>query len=219
MPMKRFDVEVPDGHHLGYSRGTDGARRAHLFRDNTNELTGHAELFEVEEEWCPTANHRYDRVGQSMRAAEPNPEVVAMINAFFEWLSPYADAAAVRAGERLRNWWLDTAVPACISTARSTWSKVTDRRKAAPTAKTSEAAALVVGGSDSPFGEAAVAVPPSRPATSSHAANARRMAALLEADPSLLEEFAKVFPGVVAGNNQPAGPSGQQGPTLRLVAG
>ena len=50
MAMKRFDVEVPDGQHLGYSRGTDGAFRAHLFRDDTNGLAGHAELFEVAED-------------------------------------------------------------------------------------------------------------------------------------------------------------------------
>lgn len=50
MAKKRFDVEVPDGQHLGFSRDTDGAYRAHLFDDETNDLVGHAELFEPEDD-------------------------------------------------------------------------------------------------------------------------------------------------------------------------
>ena len=49
MAKKRFDVEVPDGQHLGLSRETDGAYRGHLFDNETNELVGHAELHEVDE--------------------------------------------------------------------------------------------------------------------------------------------------------------------------
>jgi hypothetical protein len=56
---KRFDVEVPDGQHLGVSRGTDGAYRAHLFHDDTNELVGHAELFEVDEDEADPSGNGY----------------------------------------------------------------------------------------------------------------------------------------------------------------
>ena len=112
MPTQRFNVEIPEGHHLGHSRGTDGARRAHLFRDDTNELAGHAELFAVAgDDWCPrTSNYGDDRIASPVRAAESNPEVVVLIDAFFEWLTPYAEAAAARAGDALRNWWLHAAV-------------------------------------------------------------------------------------------------------------
>ena len=48
MARENFDVEVPEGTHLGFSRDTDGAYRAHLFDNETNELVGHAELFEPE---------------------------------------------------------------------------------------------------------------------------------------------------------------------------
>lgn len=131
MPTQRFDVEIPEGHHLGHSRGTDGARRAHLFRDDTNELAGHAELFAVAgDDRCPrTSKYGDDRIASPVRAAEPNPEVVVLIDAFFEWLTPYAEAAAARAGDVLRNWWLHAVVPACKSTVRTAWNKVTDRRK------------------------------------------------------------------------------------------
>lgn len=208
MPIQRFDVDVPDGHRLGYSRDTDGARRALIFRNDTNELAGHAELFEVEHEWSlATPNRSDDRFNSAARGAEPNPELVACVeasfDAFFRWLTPYAEAAAARAGDRLRNWWLDTALPACKSTAQTTWTRATDWRKADPHAE--------------PPGVATV--PPDWPAKSSHEDRARRMAALLEANPSLLEEFVKVFPRVDAANGQPTISAEQEErPPLRLVA-
>jgi hypothetical protein len=53
---KRFDVEVPDGQHLGFSRDTVGARRAHLFDDENNDLVGHAELFAPDEDESSSPN-------------------------------------------------------------------------------------------------------------------------------------------------------------------
>lgn len=228
MALKRFDVEVPDGQHLGYSRRTDGALRAHLFRDDTNELAGHAELFEVgEDELGPRrANDGYDRVAPSARAAELNPEIVALVDAIFEWLTLHAEDAAAKAGERLRNWWLGAAVPACKSTARTAWNKVTDRRRADPradtsdTSDTSDTVALVAVESVPSSGKVAVVDPAERYVRSSHEAQARRIAALLEADPSLLEEFVNLFPGVDATNGRLAvSPEEDERPTLRLVAG
>ena len=170
MPTQRFDVEIPEGHHLGHSRGTDGARRAHLFRDDTNELAGHAELFAVAgDDWCPrTSNYGDDRIASPVRAAEPNPEVVVLIDAFFEWLTPYAEAAAARAGDALRNWWLHAAVPACKSTVRTAWNKMTDRRKADSQAE-----------SVPPSGDVAAAVPADGSVMRVHEAQVRLVAAVL----------------------------------------
>lgn len=141
MPKQRFDVEVPVGYHLGYSRGTDGARRAHLFRDDTNELAGHAELFPVDEdEGFPAPGVRYplepypseafQRLPASYRLAED------VVNAFFEWLTPHAEAAVVRAADAFRAWCLKTAVPACKSAAHTGGIKLTDRHKSDPQAET-----------------------------------------------------------------------------------
>jgi hypothetical protein len=181
MPTQRFDVEIPEGHHLGYSRGTDGARRAHLFRDDTNELAGHAELFAVaEDEWRPrTSDYGDERVTPPVRPAEPNPQVVALIDAVFEWLTPYAEAAGARAGDALRTWWLDRAVPACKSTARTAWSKAMDRRKTGSQAEPLVPAAPVAYVSAPSSGEVAAPVPADGPLIGVSEAQLRLVAAAL----------------------------------------
>ncbi len=48
---KKFEVEIPDGTHLDFSRDTHGARRGTLRDDVNNDLVGQAELFEVDDDW------------------------------------------------------------------------------------------------------------------------------------------------------------------------
>jgi len=143
MPKQRFDVDVPEGHHLGYSRGTDGARRAHLFRDDTNELAGHAELFAVDDdEWPPTPGGRDPLQPYPPSQCTPASYRLAedVVDAVFAWLTPHAEAAAARAGDALRSWCLETAFPACKSVVRTGWTKLTDRQKSDPQAVTPVAA-------------------------------------------------------------------------------
>lgn len=47
MVKKRFEVDIPEGQHLGRARDSDGTR-ALLFDDKTNKLVAHAELREVD---------------------------------------------------------------------------------------------------------------------------------------------------------------------------
>lgn len=223
---KRFEVEVPDGQHLGYSRGTDGARRAHLFRDDTNQLVGHAELFEVVEDELRAPDWRPDQFAASAdeaprRCAEPHPVAEALADAIVGWLSPHVDAAAARAGDAVRNWVIQTVVPALKSAARSARSKATGRgqghhRAASPDVVT--VGPLVTARSHE---QAVVAVPADGPAVINDAARARHIAELLEANPALLDEFLKVFPGAEAANAlaTEALPMEDARPSLRLVAG
>lgn len=125
MARENFDVEVPEGSHLGFSRDTDGAYRAHLFDDETNELVGHAELFE------PDAN---SDAGSTMA---PDPVFIYVDN---ERSDSRADdtevqdvlaalallgiiVAAQKAAPHLKRWWNARALP-FLKNARSKLSRM-----------------------------------------------------------------------------------------------
>ncbi|RHW27545.1 DUF2510 domain-containing protein [Nocardioides immobilis] len=74
MPRKKVDVEVPDGQHLGWSRDTDGALRAHLFDDRTNKLVGHAELFEPEDDHDYARSYDWEPSPENSPAAAQEPD-------------------------------------------------------------------------------------------------------------------------------------------------
>lgn len=127
MPRENFDVEVPDGTHLGFSRDTDGAYRAHLFDDDTNELVGHAELFEPERHHAGsqanpdpvyiyvTENGASDGRAQERTKAEDllgNLIVLGVLVAF-EKATPH-----------VKKWWSNRARPAL----KSAWQKVAKHR-------------------------------------------------------------------------------------------
>jgi len=112
MVKKRFDVEVPDGQHLGFSRDNDGARRAHLFDNETNHLVGHAELFDPDEE------------------ADEEADLEALAGALGAMV---ALAVIVAAAPHIKGWWNDKAVPAITSTRnriRYAWNGITRPREA-----------------------------------------------------------------------------------------
>lgn len=74
MAKKRFEVDVPDGQHLGKVRDSGGTRGL-LFDDKTGKLVGHAELREVrdrpkERERLPAPNDRADGADQHAGHAE-----------------------------------------------------------------------------------------------------------------------------------------------------
>lgn len=108
MAIKRFDVEVPDGQHLGTSRDTDGAYRAHLFDDETNDLVGHAELFEPHEDESSSPNVEHVYVSGS-GAAEEAPSQLS--DEVLEALANLVITAAVAAAPHIKKWWTDKVVP------------------------------------------------------------------------------------------------------------
>lgn len=111
MAREKFDVEVPEGTHLGFSRDTDGAYRAHLFDDKTNELVGHAELFgPAEDEHVSSAtdagpvyiNVDYGQSHSQEDEAEDLLGALAVLGII---------VAAQRAAPHLKRWWNDRARP------------------------------------------------------------------------------------------------------------
>jgi hypothetical protein len=133
---KRFDVEVPDGQHLGFSRDTDGAYRAHLFDDETNDLVGHAELFEPhEDEFSPLdVDYGYN---SGSGAAEEAPyqlseEERELVEALANLVILGIITAAVAAAPRVKKWWTNKVVPGfrvARDGVKSTFKRVPRRRK------------------------------------------------------------------------------------------
>lgn len=136
MVRRTFDVEIPDGQHLGFSRGTDGAYRAHLFDDETNELTGHAELFETDEAF--TQDAQYADAPHS--AALTDEELAEALEALARLVLIVATLASA-AAPHVRSWWQDIALPAmrsakngAVTAVRSRWDRVTAARRTGPPA-------------------------------------------------------------------------------------
>ena len=126
MAKKRFNVEIPEGQHLGFSRDTDGAYRAHLFDDETNDLVGHAELFEINEDDADAPDIQYVYVSDS-----DETEDYELPNAGREFTDEERDQAlevlvslgiivtmlATAAAPHVTRWWHDVAIPAMKSTS------------------------------------------------------------------------------------------------------
>lgn len=121
MARKRFDVEIPDGQHLGFSRDTDGAYRAHLFDDETNDLVGHAELFEGDtgETQPPRVEYVYlsdsePSRGHDLTDEELEETIEALLN-----LALIVTMLAMKAAPHVAGWWRGTAMPALKSASGS----------------------------------------------------------------------------------------------------
>ncbi|MCC3291782.1 hypothetical protein [Arthrobacter sp. zg-Y1110] len=126
MATKIFDVEIPDGQHLGFSRDTDGAYRAHLFDDETNGLVGHAELFEHDTDEAQTPRVEYVYVsdsepsrGHDLTDKELEETIEALLN-----LGIVAAMLAIKAAPHVAGWWRGTAMPALKSAGGSARSAV-----------------------------------------------------------------------------------------------
>jgi hypothetical protein len=113
VPRENFDVEVPEGTHLGFSRGTDGAYRAHLFDDETNALVGHAELFEpAEGEYVGSvmdAQPVYINVDNDRSSSQEDKAQLQDVLGALAVLGIIV--AAQRAAPHLKRWWNDQALP------------------------------------------------------------------------------------------------------------
>ncbi|MBB2923199.1 hypothetical protein [Cellulomonas cellasea] len=147
MVTRRFDVEVPDGQHLGFSRDTDGAYRAHLFDDDTNRLVGHAELVEPDEdepEWSGTYPHGAS--SEEPEARELTPEEIAQALEGLAMVALVVASLATEAAPHVRRWWKGTVAAAraagargrsatksskdqAVHTLRSSWGMVARTRK------------------------------------------------------------------------------------------
>jgi len=117
MVTRRFDVEVPDGQHLGFSRDTDGAYRAHLFDDDTNRLVGHAELREPDEDE-PGEPGAYGPGSGGSEARELTPEEIAQALEALATLVLVVASLAHAAAPHVRRWWKGTAVASRAARAR-----------------------------------------------------------------------------------------------------
>lgn len=132
MARKRFDVEIPEGQHLGFSRDTDGAYRAHLFDDQTNDLVGHAELFEGDTDETRTPRVEYIYVsdsepsrGHDLSDEELEETIEALLN-----LALIVTMLAIKAAPHIAGWWRGTAVPTlklASGTARSAVRSVNEK--------------------------------------------------------------------------------------------
>lgn len=140
MPRERFDVEVPEGTHLGVSRDTDGAYRAHLFDDDTNGLVGHAELFEpvkdqAEPPTDPSPVFVYIDDGHEYEAQAREPSEVEKLLGSLLLLGVLV--AVEKAKPHVKEWWTDQARPAL----RSKWKDLASSRSRRASRRTASAEA------------------------------------------------------------------------------
>ncbi len=104
MAREAFDVEVPSGTHLGFSRDSDGAYRAHLFDDGTNQLVGHAELFRREDAGgASNFDSGYDEDPSETWSKEDEELADAVAGLVLVGIIIAAQAAA----PHVRRWWND----------------------------------------------------------------------------------------------------------------
>lgn len=108
MARENFDVEIPAGTHLGFSRDTGGAYRAHLFDDATNELVGHAELFEPESDGH-RSEQEYVYVNSHQSAAREDETELADALSALALLGIIV--AAQKATPHVKEWWNAKALP------------------------------------------------------------------------------------------------------------
>lgn len=139
---KRFEVEIPEGQHLGLSHDTEGALRAHLFDDETNTLVGHAELFETEETSSDHVEAPFDyEYGTSRSQVERDEDLDELAELLGNLLALAIIAAATRLAPHVRRLWTEkvvvavkavpTKLQAAPAAAKATWTKVR-RGRAAP---------------------------------------------------------------------------------------
>lgn len=137
MAKIRLDVEVPDGQHLGFSRDTDGAYRGHLFDDETNDLVGHAELFEPNEDDADSLNSQfvYVSISEATKDQELTAEEIAQALDALLRLGILVTVLAVETAPHVKRWLHDIAIPAMKSTSdnvrqsvKSTWNRFTRAR-------------------------------------------------------------------------------------------
>lgn len=139
MPRERFDVEVPEGTHLGVSRDTDGAYRAHLF-DDTNGLVGHAELFAPAEDDAepptePSPVFVYIDDGPDYEAEAREPSEVEKLLGSLLLLGVLV--AVDKAKPHVQEWWTEKARPAM----RSKWNDLAESRSRRASRRTTSAEA------------------------------------------------------------------------------
>jgi len=183
---KRFDVEVPDGQHLGFSRDTVGARRAHLFDDENNDLVGHAELFAPDEDESSSPNIEYVYVS-GFGAAEEAPYQLSeqdkeLAEALANLVKLGIITAAVAAAPHVKKWWTDKVVPTFRGArdgVKSTFKRVPHRRKDHGPSSTAVVASVVDPAPVQSSSELAVAFQDYRTRMSSVEARERFVAALV----------------------------------------
>ena len=91
-----YRAVYPEGTHLASSRNTDGAFRGTYLNDETNQIGGQAELFEVD---------RNEREDESNGSDDILAEVVATI------IGAAATGIIVWATPKVKSWWQDSAYP------------------------------------------------------------------------------------------------------------
>lgn len=172
VPKENFDVEVPEGTHLGFSRDTDGAHRAHLFDDETNELVGHAELFKSAEDQ-PVAEPVYMNVDNDRSSSQEDETQVEDVLGALAVLGIIL--AAQRAAPHLKRWWNDQALPFL----RKSKSRLSKPRRSKSDAAVVESFALMEPAAEASAQDVFTALDEYRASMSSAEARERFVAALV----------------------------------------
>lgn len=104
MTTQKFEAEIPEGTHLGFAQSPEGGMRGLLFDNETNELIGHAQFFEVAE------GDQADE-GHPDSPLVDDDAVVAAIAVALAALAAYAAAPYVKQ-------WLNEKAASALETAR-----------------------------------------------------------------------------------------------------
>ena len=91
-----YRVIIPEGTHLAHSKNTEGAFRGALLDDETNQVSGQAELFEVDRD----EDEEYEASGDSQASADA---VLYFAAGAFSMAA--AGLTLVMANPMLKKWW------------------------------------------------------------------------------------------------------------------
>ena len=127
MSRQLFEVEVPEGTHLGFARDGDGALRGLLFDDETNDLVSHAKLYEHVEVDCSSPTD--DGYGWSVDA-EADERTAERAEFVSEVITQVILSLSAAAAPHVKQWWQDKGRPAVQ--AAPTKMRSTLRRKRKP---------------------------------------------------------------------------------------
>lgn len=125
MARKLVEVEVPEGARLGFARDTEGGMRGLLFDEETNELVGHATLYDVDE-------GSSESVQGGISPPQQDEELDVVIEIIAQALALVAIYSVEKAAPHVRDWLKNKAVPAVKNKAVPAVKGVPGRVKAAP---------------------------------------------------------------------------------------
>lgn len=131
MAERIFKAEVPDGHHLGRVKGTDGEYRGLLF-DKDNNLVGHLGLTEVDEAEGADPDDWDDAPSERPGSDDVDLETIVRGLEAIVQLAVILAAATEAASPHVKRWWNERGRLALRSArikAEASWNKLKRRSK------------------------------------------------------------------------------------------